>query len=408
MPPIKVVILLESLMHGGVQQGALLLAPRLDKSKYAVEVWALRNKKRYWRMAPEFEKAGVPIRAFPIKGFHDNAGIMRLAHALASEKIALLNTRSFYPNILGRIAARLARTPVVVAGYHHTYDHRWTKDRVAEEKLLRADTQRFVCVSRAVEDYLATKLDLPRERALTLYNGLDIAAHKIGESKLETRKRLGFPVDAPLVANVGRLTGVKDLPTFLKAARIVANQNPAVRFLVVGDGDESKKIRRESRELGLDGVVSFLGSRDDVPYILHASDMVVSTSLLEGFPRIVLEAFSAQRPMISTPAGGVPEIIEHGRNGLIITFKDAELAARAILELVADPDLAHRLGEAAHHDVQKFTLENWIGKTEEIFDAAIATRADAITDMHSRTFGQFGLLMRLRLMMFRLRTLPLM
>ena len=361
-------ILLDSLKRGGVQQGVLLLAPRLDRAKYEVQVWSLRDGKKDRALAGEFEAVGVPVAFYAVDGFHDRRGILKLAAGLRRGRIELLNTRSFLPNIIGRMAAVIAGTPVVVANYHHTYEHRWTRKYVACERVLRNYTASFVCVSKAVKDFLQPIVAFEDERTKVIYNGLDVQSYASGVGKEELRKRIGLPEGGPIIAYIGRLAPIKDVPTFIRSASVVLRDLPEARFLVVGGGESRKELEELVRSMDLGRVVSFLGSRQDVPDILNAVDCLVLPSLAEGFPRIILEAFASRTPVVTTPASGVAEIVEHEETGLIVPFKDTERLAASILKTLKNNEETLNRCEKAFLRVQEFTLDSWVQQVEDVFD----------------------------------------
>ncbi|MBI1784854.1 glycosyltransferase, partial [Candidatus Sumerlaeota bacterium] len=272
MAKTRVLFLLESLARGGVQQGILLKAPRLDNAKYETQVWALRDKKKHWEMGEDFARAGISVMSVPVRHLGDSRGIIALARKLREEKIELINTRSFLPNLIGRLAATLAGVPIKIANYHHTYAHRWNAKYLACERLLRGETNAFVCVSDAVRQYLEPLLDLPSPKIKVIYNGLDTGKYQIETTKRALREKLGLPLNCPIVANIGRLTAVKDVPTFIASIPAISARIPEALFLIVGDGDERPALEAQVRQQNLHERIRFLGSREDVPEILHAAD----------------------------------------------------------------------------------------------------------------------------------------
>ncbi len=379
----KILFLLESLARGGVQQGVLQKAPRMDSSRFDVRVWALRKGKKQREMEEEFLREGVKVEFIRTRGLGDTQGIFNLAKKLREEKIELLNTRSFYANMIGRMAARLAGVPVVIANYHHTYDHRWNAKYLAHERMLRAGTDRFVSVSQAVHDYLAPRIGWPEEKARVVYNGLNLKAFDLPMTKAEARRALNMPEGIPIVANIGRLTKVKDLPTFIQAVPKIVAACPETLFLVVGEGEERDELQRLAAPHG--DRIRFLGSRNDIPAILRAADVLALSSLLEGLPRIVMEAFAARTPVVSTPAGGVEELLKNGSSGWIVPFSDPTKLAEGVIEAISNPEVAARFVEAAHREIQAYTLEGWVRRTEELFSEAMDEKREALREWSETT-----------------------
>jgi glycosyltransferase involved in cell wall biosynthesis len=399
--PTKIVYLLEGLKYGGVQQGVLMQASRLDREKYDVEVWSLRSGKSNSELAPEFERRGIKVGLTPVGHYNDQAGIFGLARRLQEEQIDLLATQSFYPNMIGRIAARIAQTPVVIAHYHSTYDHHWNRTMVLYERILMRDTQAFICVSKAVKEYLQNLIGLPEDRTRIVHNCVDVKRFDLGRDRKELRKKLDLPQDVPIIAMVGRLTQVKDIPTFIKAIPFVRMEYPKALFLLVGDGEDREELHNLVGLSALSKAIRFLGARQDVPEILNAVDCVALPSLVEGFPRVLLECFASRTPIVATPAGGVTELLRHGQNGLQIPFSDPESLAQAVLRTLRAPEETAGRCAKAFRDVQAFDQANWIRKTEKIFDRLIAEQADQIDERKRSTVPASGFKMRCRLFGFR-------
>ncbi|HUT25220.1 MAG TPA: glycosyltransferase family 4 protein, partial [Sumerlaeia bacterium] len=406
-PPYRAVILLESLKRGGVQQGVLQLAPRLDKTKYALQVWALRSSGANWELAGDFENAGIPVKSVPVRHLADRRGVIALARRLESERVCLLNPRSLFPAIAGGLAARLARTPVLIAGYHGTYAHRWTDKTILYQRMLAETTDAFVCVSQAVKRHIQPLLALPEEKVRVLLNGLDIDRFAAMTDRKQLRARLGLPESGAVVASIGRLTKTKDVGAFIEAIPAIRKVFPNAIGLIVGDGEERAALEKQTASMGLQEAVRFLGSRSDAPEILNAVDCVALTSRVEGMPRTLLEAFAARTPVVSTPAGGVPEILRDGENGLLVPFSNPERLAQAVIETLEDPDAAGRRAEQAFRDVQPHGLETWVRGTEAIFDEALKERRGTVDAYRDGAEGRsvFSLVVSTHLRYWRFRFL---
>ncbi|NQU43257.1 glycosyltransferase family 4 protein [bacterium] len=389
--PIKTVFLLDSLKRGGVQSGVLIQIPRLNPSRYDVRVWVLRKGESDEEFLREFQEAGISVEFIPAQHYRDRNGILSLAQRLADERVILLNTHSFYPNIVGRLAGAIAGVPATIVNYHHTYSHQWEPKLVAFERMLRRETDAFVCVSQTVREALQPLLRLPQDRIRVLLNGLDLDPYETSADRSALRGELGLPLDRPLIASVGRLTAIKDLDTLIRALQHLLQTQPRVLILIIGDGQERPRLEQMARDLGVGESVRFLGARGDVPQLLQASDCMVLTSLMEGFGRVIVEAFAACAPVITTPAGGVTELVQHERNGLLIPFQSPEEVAWAVERTLTQTAETRRRVEQARRDVRQYDLETWVRKTESIFE-------ETLDRAHSRPLGRppSPLLQRLR------------
>ncbi|MER3411700.1 MAG: hypothetical protein C4305_04890 [Thermoleophilia bacterium] len=144
---------------------------------------------------------------------------------------------------------------------------------------------------------------------------------------------------------------------------------------MAGDGPERPSLERLARDLGLEKVVTFLGYRDDVAEVLAALDVVVSTSSFEGSPLALLEAMAAARPIVATAVGGVPDLIEHGVHGLLVSPGDSHEVSEAVASLLEQPEWGRRMGEAARErQCREFDIDVMVRRLEDLYvDLFLAT-----------------------------------
>lgn len=154
--------------------------------------------------------------------------------------------------------------------------------------------------------------------------------------------------DAPLVTTVARMHPQKDLPTMLRAARLVLDRRPDTRFVVVGDGPERPTVEAEHAALQLGEAVLLLGARANAADELAAADVVALSSLWEGSPLVVAESMLLGRPVVATAVGAVPEAVVDGETGRLVEPGDAQALADAVVDLLDHPDVAARLADAGH------------------------------------------------------------
>jgi len=154
---------------------------------------------------------------------------------------------------------------------------------------------------------------------------------------------------------------------FFTALANLKDRYPVVA-LIIGGGRREAEMRRKAAELGLSGRVHFLGQREDVPDLLAALDIFVLPSHREGVSLALLEAMAVGLPVIVTAVGGLPEVVTHGENGLLIPLKDPEALTEALARLLADPELARRLGDQARrHVAEHFSLDRFGGEINELY-----------------------------------------
>lgn len=172
-----------------------------------------------------------------------------------------------------------------------------------------------------------------------------------------------------VVIHVSNFRSVKRIQDLVYAMSIVIKNVPEARLMLVGDGPERHDVERLVSELGLREKVLMTGYRSDIPYLLNCSDVAVLCSETESAPLTLLEALSSGLPVVATKVGGIPEIIEDGRNGFLVPVKNPEEIAEKLLLLNADKELRLRLGSEARRTVlRKYTSEKIVGEYQKVYD----------------------------------------
>jgi glycosyltransferase involved in cell wall biosynthesis len=206
---------------------------------------------------------------------------------------------------------------------------------------------RVVAVSDEIGKEMADK-GIPRRLIRIIRNGIEVETLSASENgaRSEIRREFGIREDAPVVGIVGRLAPEKGHGFFLDAAREVLRVVPDATFVVVGGGLLEGELKARAERLGFADAVRFAGVRRDIARFYEAFDLLVSSSLREGTPMVLLEAMAMGKPVIATRVGGVPHLVRHDETGLVVPPGDVPALARAILELLQDRGRRAKLARA--------------------------------------------------------------
>jgi glycosyltransferase involved in cell wall biosynthesis len=196
-------------------------------------------------------------------------------------------------------------------------------------------------VNEETSIFLKNVVGIPEKKVFTIPNGIDF--NKFSNSSI-ARSDLGLSSEDFVIAVVARLHPVKDHPTLLKAFRLLVNECPRAKLLIVGDGDERQCLNLLVKELCLVEQVKFLGVREDIPAILSCVDLVTLTSVEEGLPMCILEAMAAGKPVVATNVGGLSSVITDGENGFLIPPQDVQKLFEALIKIFDDKKTARRMG----------------------------------------------------------------
>ena len=385
-PRVRVLRVIARLNVGGPALHALLLTERLDPARYESrlatgQVGSAEGDYLELHGAVPHGLVSIPSLGRDVRGGRDWTAFWALVRLIRSFRPHVVHTHTAKAGALGRLAAAFCRVPVVVHTYHgHVFEAYFsalaTRAVVAVERMLAWRSDALVAVTERVRRDLLARGIGRDHRVVVVPLGFDLAPMLAAPARRgELRRELGLAPETPLVGIVARLVPVKAHETFLQAARAVMPARPDVVFLVVGDGERRTALEAMARELGLAARVRFLGWRADLDRLYADLDVVVLTSRNEGSPVALIEAMAAGRPVVSTRAGGVEDVVTDGETGLLAPVGDAGGIGRAVLDLLEDPARAARLGAAARAAVvPRFGSSRLVGDIDALYRRLLAER----------------------------------
>ena len=276
---------------------------------------------------------------------------------------------------LARLAAWICRVPIVVHTYHgHIFDgyfsSRRTRIFIRLERFLGRHTDCFVVMGKEIARELTEKYQIvTAEKIRVFYPGLDLVPYlESHRYQGQLRKELGLARQDILVAFIGRLSPVKRPQFFVRIAEKIIQQNRNFRFLIVGGGEEEKKIINLIREKELGSKILFLGWRSDLAMIYSDTDIVVQCSSDEGTPNVLIEALASAKPVVASRVGAIPEIVEHGKSGFLVDKEDEEGFVKSLLLLAGQPNVRQEMGLYGREFVRnRFSKEQLIHRAEELY-----------------------------------------
>jgi len=362
---VRVVELLATGSNGGAQEHLYSLVTRIDQSRYDVSVVALSAGSAVRKL----QRAGIPVLV--VDEVDDAIAVGALAAHLAEVRADVLHTHMYRADTVGTRAVMALgeighRRPYVVSTVHSS------RVRSSDDQVLLAGLtphmDRLIAVSSSIERKLhhegrdVIPVDL-------IYNGVDLQRYDHQEPCCTLPDEYGMEPGSQIVGVVARLEPEKGHPTLFDAWPIVLRAVPDSYLLVVGEGSRRDALEAQARELRIAHRVVFTGRRDDVPAVTAALDVAVLPSYREAQGLTILEAMALSRPVVASDVGGIPEMIEDGRTGLLVPPHDPEALAAAIIRLLTNHPLADTLGRAGHdlvHD--RFCIELMVRAIEAIYD----------------------------------------
>lgn len=230
-----------------------------------------------------------------------------------------------------------------------------------------------IAVSQACRQRLLLE-GVPAEQIRLIYHGIDAQPYLVAQRSV-WRQQLGLSTDEPVIITVARLAPVKGLQHALAAAAQLKKQRVPFTWLFVGQGPLLQELQAQTQSLGLADRVRWLGFQSDIPGLLAAADVFVLPSLQEALGLVLLEAMAAGLPIVASQVGGIPELIEPGKQGFLVPPGDSSQLAAAIGVLLADRQRAAVLGAAGREKIlAQFTVQNMWQQTDAVYREVVSRR----------------------------------
>jgi glycosyltransferase involved in cell wall biosynthesis len=353
--------------QGGAERFALGLVSRLPRDRF--EPWVCSTRFATAEASEELADAGVTHISLGRRGKLDVHRLAGLGMLLKWGKFDIVHAHMFGSNVWGTVLGRLAGVPVVIA-----HEHNWSYTgelvrRMIDRHLIARYATRFVAVSESNRRRMIDLEGIPADKVIVLPTAY--IPHSVSVPA-DIRAELGLAPDAKLIGVAATLRVEKALEVLIAAHATVVQRFPDAHVVIAGDGPRREPLERQVASLGLGGNVHFLGARRDVTSILETVDVGALSSDWEGMPLFVLECMATGTPVVATEVGGLPELVEHNRTGLLVPPRDPAALAGAIIELLADPERGRRLARAAAERMHLYTIDAVTARFAELYEELLA------------------------------------
>ncbi|MBI5893793.1 MAG: glycosyltransferase [Deltaproteobacteria bacterium] len=326
-----------------------------------------------------------------INPFRDIPAFFEILKLIKKIKPDVLHTHTSKAGFLGRIAGRLAGVKTVVHTPHGHIFYGYYNSLISRifiylEKLASRFCDKIITLTEIEKREYIKEGVADKEKIISIPCGIDIDRFTQLEGKSHPslltgftlnkdksiRNKLAISPDAKVIGWAGRLEPVKGCEYFLRACHLIKKDLPDVKFLIVGDGPLRKEMEELALSLDLKNEVIFLGFRNDMPEIMNSIDVLVHTPLNEGLGRVLLEAMACGKPIVAANVGGIPEIVKHDINGILVPSKDYVSTANETIRILKDKKLAERLGEGGKKVAMGFSIKTMVEKTNRLYNTLLA------------------------------------
>ena len=360
--PIHVLLFVDNFDIGGTQKHCVQLANALAADPdFRVAVGCLKKR---GKLLGDLQLPPELVTAYPLKRFYDARGvkqIIRLGRAAARLRFDIVHAHDFYANVICAAASCLSPFRLVVGRRYlrlserrsHSVGERWCY-RLADAVVLN---------SRSIADQLIRRGQLSSKKAVIIPNGIELDRLSLEEHEV------AHPTDSagPRLGVVASLCADKDHETLIRAVARLRPRWPRLELVLVGDGELRKQLEALAASLNLQKRVKFVGWQADVRPWIRTFDIAVLPSRREGMPNALLEYLAMGRPVVATAVGGIPEVVEDGREALLVPPADPARLAAAIDRLLADDGRRADMGEAARRRAERYRLEETIESYRRLY-----------------------------------------
>jgi glycosyltransferase involved in cell wall biosynthesis len=337
------------------------------------------------RLTEEVEKAGIRVHLIPqmdreISPGWDAAAVFALLVLIRRHRYSLVHTHNSKAGFIGRLAARLARVPTVI---HTVHGFAFHDSESAGRQVLFRHLERLaarwcdgmIFVSELLVDWASRERIGMRLPKTVIYSGIDVEAFQSADGGA-FRKHWGIAQERPVVGMVAKLWEGKGHHVLLNAWKGVleAGLVPAPLLLLAGEGPLEATLKRQVSALNLEDSVLFTGFQHDVPTVTAALDVAVLPSFFEGMGRALLEAMAAGKPVVASRVGGIPSLVFHNKNGLLVEPGDPDALKMALLDVLSQQDLRRRLSEGARASIRpEYSASHMVNEIHRFYDQVKGT-----------------------------------
>jgi glycosyltransferase involved in cell wall biosynthesis len=357
--------------NGGAERFALGLATHLPRDRFEPWVCATRGAEPLATAA--LAEAGIPLIGLGREARWDVHRLGALPGIVRRHRFDVLHSHMFGSNLWGTLVGTACRVPVVIA-QEHTWSYEGAPWRVwLDGQVIGRFATRFVAVSNADAERMVTIEKVPARKVTVVPTAYVPQAD--GARDTDVRAELGLAPDTPLYGSASNLRPQKALEVLLEAHVRLLETCPEAHLVLAGDGVCRPDIERRIRELSIADSTHLLGVRTDVDAVIRCLDVAAMSSDFEGMPLFAFECFANATPLVATAVGGLPQIIDDGRTGMLVPPRRPDLLAEKIEVLLRDAALRERLTTAAQAELDGYSLDAIAGRWADLYEQLLRERA---------------------------------
>jgi len=365
----KICIFISGDLWGGAEAQVYQLVSRLlDISSHDIIVVTL-NKNELYQKFSELPIATICLneRTMSVKEL-----VFSFRNLLKRHKVNLVHCHGFKENFIAGLSTFLVRGVKLVRTHHGRGVVSGSRvKRLIENINAKYLTDKLICVSHELKNYLQS-LGYPKNKIVTIHNGIDCQQLILTKDREMLLNQYGIDQNTFVIGTASRIEAEKGYQFLLSATNSLINKGVNVCLFLVGDGSLSETYKREAAKLGIKDAVIFAGFKQDAINYINMFDVFVMMSLNEGIPIALIEAMCLSKTVVSSAVGGIPEVIDSMKNGILVPSGDADACADAIYDVYKDEILRKSLEDEAHLKAQNsFSADTCATETLALYERVI-------------------------------------
>ncbi len=362
-----------SLGFFGAENVVLEIAKGLRQSDYRPFIGVFSNGvEAQEQLAAEARRNEIDSVVFQCKPRWDKKAVAGIRDFIESNGIDIVQSHGYKADFFALAASRGTRVKKIATC------HPWTETSYSRlgrfytwiDKTLLNRFDRIVAVSEPLKNEILEK-NISPSRISVIENGIDLLRFQVSKPREQVCREFGLPTDRKIIGTIGRLVPEKGQHLLIEAAAKLKDEFADAYFVIAGDGDLRRTLEDQAAQSNLTDRFRFLGTCHRIPEILSVMEVFTLPSISEGLPMVILEAMAAKKPIVATNVGAIPDVLQNGDAGIVIT-PEAEALANAIVRLLRSPLEAQQLAAAAYqHVLEEYSSEKMVREYVRIYDSLL-------------------------------------
>src|SRR3989338_8152719 len=355
----KILFVHPSLDYGGAEDQRLTILRHINREKYDITICSLEG---LGDIGKEIKKIGFKVHCLN----------------MPSNPYDIVQTSLFNANFHGRIAAKLAGIPHIISeehSEHYQYNTAKFLPYIWADKMLSIFTDKIICCSKSVMDSISELERLPKNKLQAILSVVNFNKLKITIDREEMRHRLGLSRSDIVVGNIATISPRKGQDVLIKAFKLIRESLPGAKLIIAGREDAQTKegLLKLIKEFNLSKDIVFLGKQENLANIFNIMNIFILSSFIEGIPLTVVEAMYMNIPVIATDVGGLREIIEDGKTGMIVSPNNPQSIAEAAIDLLSNNiKTTHIVQNAKESALNRFIPQRYVSELEKCYDSIMS------------------------------------